>query len=639
TCAPTRSLTRTFTVPVVDTCAQNPAPAITAPSDGTTATADVTFTWTPAAGAIGYRIVVSVNGGAPQDIGSTTTATTLTSRLTAGTIAATVEALFSGCPVTRSASVSFTVATPDPCEGRTIPVLTAPIDATTVSTASVQFTWLSVENASEYRVVILEHAEGEDEVPEEVGRTSGTELSVSLEPGTMTWWVEALFKGCPSTTSAERTFTIPPAHVCPTDAAALISPPDKANTNDASITFRWNKNSGAIGYELWAIYAGGTPTLIESSDAGNLTVTRKATAGATEWFVRTLYDRCPFVDSEHRTFTNDLPPDCSGTKAAVLLTPGEGEEVTSPVNFRWTPVPGATNYELYYTSSGSGAPTRLYSGTTVPFTPLPVPAGSYRWYVRTEFDRCGDHRSTQSRITVLDPPPACQALGTPTISSPAEITSGIRFSVRWTEVPGATSYVVQVANESDFEPALSASIDAGANSYELEQVNRDAQPRALYVRIRAVDTRCTTQQSGLYSVPAIIYVLPEVTNDATIPASEAQTLTYQLPLGPELAGRSFTAVPNQSWLTVTPASGVVPVGGMFLTVTAAALDLPSGTSIGGITVTLTDAAAGNVAGHGTTTYTTPISVNLVSPVTSTAKTSPPPDALIIPAVAHASGVN
>ncbi|MFZ2494107.1 MAG: hypothetical protein WA208_21710, partial [Thermoanaerobaculia bacterium] len=42
---------------------------------------------------------------------------------------------------------------------------------------------------------------------------------------------------------------------------------------------------------------------------------------------------------------------------------------------------------------------------------------------------------------------------------------------------------------------------------------------------------------------------------------------------------------------------------------------------------------------GTTTYTTPISVNLVSPVTSTAKTSPPPDALIIPAVAHASGVN
>src|SRR5207249_4649380 len=37
--------------------------------------------------------------------------------------------------------------------------------------------------------------------------------------------------------------------------------------------------------------------------------------------------------------------------------------------------------------------------------------------------------------------------------------------------------------------------------------------------------------------------------------------------------------------------------------------------------------------------TTTISVNLVAPVSQTSKSAPPPDALIIPAVAHAAGVN
>src|SRR5204863_4240306 len=42
---------------------------------------------------------------------------------------------------------------------------------------------------------------------------------------------------------------------------------------------------------------------------------------------------------------------------------------------------------------------------------------------------------------------------------------------------------------------------------------------------------------------------------------------------------------------------------------------------------------------GTPGSTTTISVNLVAPVSSTPKSGPPPDALIIPAVAHAAGIN
>ncbi|HEX2120212.1 MAG TPA: hypothetical protein VHL59_01090, partial [Thermoanaerobaculia bacterium] len=55
-------------------------------------------------------------------------------------------------------------------------------------------------------------------------------------------------------------------------------------------------------------------------------------------------------------------------------------------------------------------------------------------------------------------------------------------------------------------------------------------------------------------------------------------------------------------------------------------------------VELLGATSNGVRTHGTT-VTTPISVSLVTPVTPTTKNTPPPDAMIIPAVANADGIN
>src|SRR5204863_1157272 len=50
-------------------------------------------------------------------------------------------------------------------------------------------------------------------------------------------------------------------------------------------------------------------------------------------------------------------------------------------------------------------------------------------------------------------------------------------------------------------------------------------------------------------------------------------------------------------------------------------------------------AQGHLVTHGgNTSSTSNISVNLVAPVANTSKGTPPPDALIIPAVAHADGL-
>ncbi|MFZ2489932.1 MAG: hypothetical protein WA208_00470 [Thermoanaerobaculia bacterium] len=629
-CAPLRSATRRFIVRAADNCASNPAPVLTAPAAASTIGTDVTFSWTAVSGAIGYRVIVRVGGGAPQDVG-TTTATTLTVKLSAGEVVASVEALFGGCPPTVSAAVAFTVTAPDPCSGRATAALTSPANGATSSAATVQFAWLPVAEASEYRVLLRR---GEGDV-EELGRTVATTLEQTLEPGAYTWSIEALFRGCAATLSAQFSFVIPQAAECPTAGAKLLAPAAGAVMNESFVTFTWEPVAGAVGYELWAARADGAPTLLGATTATSLS--HENFDGPSEWFVRTIVDRCAFIDSERRTFTVQPPPQCDGLRAPILLSPGEGESVTSPVYFSWSGIEAAARYELWVRVA-SGDEVRMHSGreTNVSFT---LPVGAVSWYVRAIFEGCGSRDSAEARTRVVEPPPACQTPEAPTVSVPAEISSGARFGIRWSEVPGATSYVVQLARDAEFTRPDSETIEAGAgNVFEVQEVNGTAEPRALFLRVRAVNANCATPRIGLYSNTAIVYVLPQVTSDATLPISDRRTVTWQVPLGGELAGRAFTATANQSWLTVTPSSGVVPAGGMFLTVSAAAADLPPGTSLGGITITLSDGVS-NLGSEGTTTYTTPISVNLVSPVNSSPKTSPPSDALIIPAVAHAAGVN
>jgi hypothetical protein len=90
---------------------------------------------------------------------------------------------------------------------------------------------------------------------------------------------------------------------------------------------------------------------------------------------------------------------------------------------------------------------------------------------------------------------------------------------------------------------------------------------------------------------------------------------------------------------VTPASGVVGPNGTSLTAVANTVGLPTGTNLAAITLTLSTPSAGTVQSQGTTVTFPTLSVSLVTPVTPSPKSAPPPDALIIPAVAHADGIN
>ena len=596
---------------------------------GTTVTSPVTFSWSAAGGAAGYVVHYRVGNGPVREAGSTTDATSLIAPVEPGVITWFVDALFAGCPATRSDEATFTVQQLAECEGTAIP--TAPANGST-SNATVTFTWTAVPAASGYRVWLQSGA-----APAEVlATTNGTSLTKTIAAGTHTFWTETLFAGCPSRASQHVTFTVLPAQNCgERGRPSLLAPANGSNTSSANVSFTWTNVAGAIEYELWLAPSAGVPTLVGTTASTSLTA--EVAPGTLEWFVRAVFNGCPATESDRRTFTYEPPTNCVANERPVLIAPAEGERVASPVSFDWNDVAGATAYELWI-AHGNAQPSLVATTTVSHSGGVNRDLGAGRWFVRAKFAAgCAALDSTESRFVVIPQAAACSDLDAPLVSLPGQISAGANARVQWSFVPGATGYVLETSSDPTFPAGATTSTDMGNARQQLFTLDNDTSGVVEhYVRVRAVDTRCPAVNHGPFSPTAILYVLPRTGGEASAQIGDAATVEYTLPLGGELAGQPFTATPTRDWITVTPASGVVPAGGMSLTVVAHTAGLPPGTNIGGVAITT--GSAGRVGTHGFTTVNAPVSVNLVSPVTPAPKNTPPPDALVIPAVANADGI-
>jgi uncharacterized repeat protein (TIGR01451 family) len=626
-CTPVVSATSTFTVTPSANCPTT-APQLNTPQPNTTQTSPVTFSWTPGAGAIGYRLFIEANGTAAQDLGTTNGAISLTANVPPGAIVAYVEALFSGCAPARSTGVPFTVNTPDPCAGRTTATPLSPSNNSTVNASSVDFTWSAANGAGEYRVWYSI----DGSAPAVLGTTEETSLRGNVGPGTISWWVESLYEGCASTSSQHAGFTIPRQQNCGTAVAQPLSPVGVELTN-ANVTFQWTSVANAVEYEVWVSANNGTVTLLGTSNTTSLNAT--VTAGALDWFVRAIVDRCPSRDSQTVRFVVTPPASCAANQRASLVSPLDRS--TAPVDFFWTSVPGATQYQVF-TVRGNQAPNLVATSTTNSAQNLNLGAGNVRWFVRTHFPgNCAPVDSDEAKLQIVPDAAACAALTAPVIVAPGQISSFVPFLIQWNEVPGATSYQLQLASNASFSDA--EVINLMVPRHEVLRSNNGPTPVSVYARVRAIDARCQPVATVTpYGPSAAIFILPTRGNEGSAPVS-GTFVNHTIHLGAELAGQTFTVTAKEPWMTVTPSSGVVGATGTDILVTANAAALPIGTSLGAVRITLETPAAGNVAAHGTTISIPTVSISKVTPVVPVAKSTPPPDALIIPAVAHANGIN
>jgi uncharacterized repeat protein (TIGR01451 family) len=652
TCPTLSSPPRDFTVAPSTNCT-HPAPQLIGPSQNAVVNAPVTFSWTPVSQAVGYRLWIALDGSATQDAGTTNGATSLTVSLTASSVSWHVDAIFPGCNPTSSPTSSFTIATNDPCAGHTAPALLTPSPNGTLASSVIDFHWTAVAGANGYRV--WTSINGAALAP--VGTTSSaTTLHTTITSGAVVWYVEALFNGCASVPSSQQSFTIPPATNCNNPAATPQSPANDATSTSGATDFAWAPAANAIGYELWLSFNNGAPALAGTTTA--TTLRRTIGPGNIEWFVRALFNGCDPVESAHLRFTYTPPADCSLIRP-ILTAPAEGaQSVISPFDLRWSNVPGATLYKVWL-GTGDAAPVVI--GTT-PSTHLDnqdAPEGPVTWFVEALFDSCPSLNSTSSTFTAAHPLPPCAPPDVPLPRAEGTASTNVEYVIRWTPSgpTGTTQYELQESDDASFTSP--ASTTTSASELAFKHVNGGDTPITYYYRVRAIST-CTGART-LFSPALAVQVLPSNVTDpasanGSTPADNPQTTHYQIHIGggangsahkgaiAAAAGDTFTASTNQPWLSVSPSSGTVAPDGTTLTVTAKTDGLPIGTSSGAVNIAFGSASSsshGNLAALGTTppSSSTTVSVNLVQPVSPTAKTAPPPDALIIPAVAHADGIN
>jgi uncharacterized repeat protein (TIGR01451 family) len=528
----------------------------------------------------------------------------------AGTTTLTVNVTGNGCTLNETFDVTVTPRLE--CVGTAIP--TAPSDGTTTD-SGVDFAWTAVDGSSGYRLWLQQ----DDAPARSLGTTLDTACTKIIPPGTYRWYVETLFDGCASHESERHALTIVAAEDCGSRGAPVLSAPaNETPATSADVAFSWTAVDQALEYELWLAPAGGVPTLIRITS--DTSYTAVVPPGRLEWYVRATFAGCAATESAHRAFTYTPRSACASPRP-LLIAPLERERLTSPVPFEWTRVPGATSYELYLDGV-------LAATTDAPqVSGIPLPPGERRWYVRARLgEGCGALDSAASRIGVIPSPPSCAPLGTPILSTPAQISSGVAGRIQWSFVGGASAYVVEISGDPQFPPESTTSTTVTTRQLPVTFSNPGGEPAASYVRVHAIDTNCVRPGMGPFSPVAVVSILPASGEGAALLTDPAD-VPYEIDIPAELAGRSFTATPRVPWISVTPASGIVPPGGQILRPVAHSAGLPPGTSTGSVRVIT---AAG---GTFTTLPAPPLLLNLIPGVVTAPKSTPPPDALIIPAVA------
>jgi uncharacterized repeat protein (TIGR01451 family) len=631
----------------------HPAPQLLAPSGNAVTNPPVTFSWTAVAQAVGYRLWIAIDGGATQDAGSTNGATSLTLTLTGSSVAWHVDAIFPGCDPTSSSTSTFTIAPADTCASHSAPTLLAPAPNATLGSSIVDFHWTAVTGATGYR--LWTSVNGAPFAP--TGTTaSATTLHTTFTSGSVTWYVEALFNGCAAVLSAQQSFTIPATTNCNNSPATSLVPFNDAALTNGTVDFTWSPAPNAIGYEVWLSFNNGTPSMAGSTNTTTLRFS--IGAGDIEWFVRAEFNGCDPVESVHARFTYAPPADCSLTRP-ILTAPVDGAAlVLIPFDLHWSNVPGATQYKVWL-ASADGQPTVIGTTSATHLDGQSAPEGAVTWFVDALFDNCPAIRSTSSTFNAAQPPPPCSPPGVPSPRAESTASTNVEYVIRWTPSGPAdtTQYELQESDNAAFASPVSVTTIGSEASFK--HVNSGDAPVSYYYRVRSIGT-CTGVRS-LFSPALAVQVLPSNVTDpssasGSTPADNPQATQYQIHLGggtngsasrkgviAAAAGETFTATTNQPWLTVSPSSGTVSSDGTTLTVTANTNGLPVGTSSGAVNISFGSASGarhGNLVTLDTHPPTsTTVSVNLVQPVSPTAKNAPPPDALIIPAVAHADGIN
>ncbi|MCK4470363.1 MAG: hypothetical protein KAW49_01115, partial [Anaerolineae bacterium] len=252
----------------------------------------------------------------------------------------------------------------------------------------------------------------------------------------------------PSTTNAD----VP-------SAPSLHLPPDGSSVCDTTPYFEWLPVNGADSYHIQVDdnFGFSSPEIDRTTSNHYYTPGTPLSPGTHYWRVWASNSCEDGPYSSTWSFTIPSTP-----SAPSLSSPPNGSNTCDTTTyFDWSSVSGATSYRIEVDdNSGFDSPEIDTTTSNSNYTPAtPLSPSTYHWRVRAS-NSCGDSSwSSVWSITILSAPSA------PSPSSPSNggSTCDTTPYFDWSSVSGATSYRIQVDNNSSFS---SPEIDTTtSNSY------------------------------------------------------------------------------------------------------------------------------------------------------------------------------
>jgi len=367
------------------------------------------------------------------------------------------------------------------------PALSAPASNTT---GSYTVSWTSVASATAYK---LEESSNGGTSWSQVFKTNDTSGQVAGRlSGTYSYRVSACNRGgCGPLSSVAATTVARP----PVSSPTLTAPTTSAS---GSYAVSWTAVATATGYVVEEGASGGsTWTQIYSGPATTAPINGKT--NGTYSYRALAYNASgsgPYSPTVSTTVT--LPPQLAPT----LTVPASNTTGTYSVS--WGAVTSATRYEAEESTNGGSSWTQRYSGSALSWSASGTLTGTYKYRARACNDiGCGPYSVVGTTVVFLAP------TGSTTLSAPATSYTG-SYSITWTSVADATSYVLQEAATPGSYTTLTTT---AANSFAIA-----GRATATYwYRVSACNSTGCGPQSSIASVS--VTLLPTAAPSISVPAS------------------------------------------------------------------------------------------------------------------------
>jgi len=467
----------------------------------------------------------------------------------------------------------------------------------------------------------------------------GTTNPISVSPTSNTsYWVRVT-NGCDTTQDSDAALVTVTDCTAPTITTQPL--PQSVTSGQSAILTVVATGPALLTFQWYEVGLSGTVVAPGSTSTTSTYTTPTLTAG-TSYFVRVT--SCGTSGPSRDSNTVRISITGAPCNAPVIVTQPASVSVDRGQTATFTVAATGTEPLVYQWYRGDAPIDTAPEGTNSNSFTTGALTFTTNFWVKVS-NACGFANSNTATATVSIPPPPCSAPAPPLVFVVNQVQSGVSYTLTLPELESTISrYEVQESTTPDFTADVTTrTLTSRSTTYS----HSILPPRAVayYYRARAFATcdgsaSAFSQVSRTVVIPDPFPVPPLPTSlDLTASVDNLAPVQYQFILLPPagLSNVPFVVTTDQPWISVTPSSGIAPSNGIILTITITPSGLPLGTSQATIQISFTTAKSDSI--HATTTVVVPLGISVATPVTPAPKGAQPPDnALIIPAVTHATGV-